>query len=241
MTNLKSLIAGAAVGAAALAGGPAFAATTGTLNATSEYTFRGVDSENGAAIQGSIDWSDASGIYAGTWASNSNVAGGTEIDVYAGWKPDLGGGFLLDLGAIYYAFPEDEETAAGVDFDYWEVYAGLVFGGFAAKIFYADDYFGIEDATGLDAEALYYTASYTAAISDTVSLTGQIGLSDGDGVEQFLLGSDDSYTDWSITLKKTLENGFAVSFGYVQTDIDQGGAFDDDPKFVVSLSKGFEF
>lgn len=238
MTNFKGLIAGAAVGAAALAGGPAFAATTGTLNATSEYTFRGVDSENGAAIQGSIDWSDASGIYAGTWASNSNPVGGTEIDVYAGWKPDLGGGFLLDLGVIYYAFPEDEEAGGlpGSGFDYPEIYAGLNFGGFAAKIFYTDDYFSVGGPG--DEEGIYYTASYTAAISDSIALTGQIGFSDGDGVEK-LIG--DEYTDWSVTLKKTLENGFAVSFGYVQTDIDPPGPGNDDPKFVVSLSKGFEF
>src|SRR5689334_9030708 len=107
------------------------AGVTGNAGAVSEYLFRGIEQSGGAAVQGGIDWSGASGVYAGTWASNTGgpaAAGGTEFDLYGGWTGKAGP-IGLDLGAIYYLYNEDEEDLdpallAGEEaFDYWEVYA----------------------------------------------------------------------------------------------------------------------
>ena len=138
--------------------------------------------------------------------------------------------------------------------DYWEIYAGVTVGGFGAKLYYADNYFNVEDnvigavavaadpTVATDGDAIYLTLNYDWVIKEGLDLNFQIGHSTGDGVERFLRGggsADDDYTDWSIALTKALDNGFSASFAYVQTDIE-AGASDDDPKFVVTLAKGFE-
>jgi hypothetical protein len=52
--------------------------------------------------------------------------------------------------------------------------------------------------------------------------------------------------DYSVSLTKALESGFAASFAIQGADIDTNDYFNtatsysDDPKFVISLSKGFE-
>lgn len=273
---MKALVAGSALGAAILAG-PAMAATTGTVAVTSEYMFRGIVSEGGAAVQGSLDWSD-SGFYAGAWASNSNpsnafnyapgvsqttTGGGNELDLYGGYKFTPMEGVGVDLGAIYYLFTEDEQVEApGTVFedtglDYFEVYGGFTVGGFGAKLYYADNYFNVEDNTIVistvpaggpeDGEATYLTAFYDLVIEEGLNLKGQIGVSDGDGVERFLIANfastDDSFVDYSLTLTKALDNGFSASFALVDTDIESnvtGSSSEDKPKFVVTLAKGFE-
>ncbi|MGB1580801.1 MAG: TorF family putative porin [Nevskiales bacterium] len=239
MSKVKTAVAGVLVGAGALASGQAMADVSGSLNITSEYMFRGIDSSGGAAVQGSLDWAAPSGIYAGVWASNTSpIFDGTEFDVYAGWAGEFGNGVGLDIGLVYYGFPEQDEVeevfinggqldtrSANVDIDYVEGYVGLSLGGLSGSIYYAQDYFGTDE------EGIYYTVAYSHGVSETVDLSFQIGFSQGDGVEAFI---GDEYTDWSITLSKDLGEGWGAGFGYVHTDLD-----DDDAKFVVSASKEF--
>lgn len=227
MSKIKTAMAGLVLGASALTSGQALAEVSGSLNITSEYMFRGIVSEGGAAVQGSLDWSDASGIYAGTWMSNSAPAGGTELDLYVGWATELSQGVGLDLGLVYYGFTEQDEI--GADIDYAEIYVGLSMGGLSGSIYYTDDYFGTDE------DGIYYTVAYSHALSDTLDLGLQIGLNDGDGVTAAI---GDEYTDWSISLSKDLGDGAGVSFAYVQTDLS-AGPIDDEAKFVVSASKEF--
>lgn len=257
MNKMKVLMAGSALGAAMLAG-TAMAEVTGTVGITSEYMFRGIVSEGGSAVQGSLDWSDASGLYVGTWASNANVfpAGGNELDLYGGYKFAITEGVEVDVGAIYYLFSESDEFegvlcgTGGIlpscDSSYAEVYAGVNVGGFSGKVYYTNSFFDefSDDPTkaGLDGEAsTYVNLAYTFPIKEGLSLRGAVGNQSGDGADN-LLG--DSVTDYSLTLTKELESGFAASFALVGTDqeVKVGGVtlFDDKPKFVVTLSKGFE-
>jgi uncharacterized protein (TIGR02001 family) len=251
MKTMKVLVAGSALGAAILAG-PAAAAVTGTVAVTSEYAFRGVTSSDGAAVQGSLDWTDG-GLYAGVWGSNTAplAADGTEVDLYGGYKFKVSEGVELDLGAIYYLFPESEQfdfspaTNSGVanfDIDYPEVYAGINMGGFSGKLYYASDFFNVEGNGASDGESIYLNLAYTAAIKEGLSVKVALGKQSGDGAKAFFLGEEP--LDYNISLTKTLENGFAASFAVVGTDLDVdfggGNTFNDDPKFLVTLSKGFE-
>jgi uncharacterized protein (TIGR02001 family) len=251
MSKMKVLVAGSALGAAILAG-PVSAATTGTVGITSEYMFRGITSSDGAAVQGSLDWSDA-GFYVGVWGSNTAplAADGTEVDLYGGYKFKVSEGVEIDLGAIYYMFPESEQFnfspamnagLANFDIDYPEVYAGVNIGGFSGKLYYASDFFNVEDNGAADGESIYLNLAYTHTIKEGLTLKGAIGQQSGDGAEAFFLGEEP--VDYSITLTKALESGFAASFAIVGTDLDLnlggGQTFNDDPKFVVTLSKGFE-
>jgi len=227
------------------------AGTTGNAGVVSEYMFRGIEQSGGAALQGGIDWSGASGAYAGTWASNTGgaaAAGGTELDLYGGWTGKFGP-VAVDFGAIYYYFSEDEEDlGAGLDFDYPEIYAKASFSYFAAQLYYSPSYLGdgneaAADAVGMDTDFIYLNLLVSYPLSETLSVGGNIGNSSGDGAE---VAWGDSYTDYSVSLTKALDNGFTASFGIYGTTLKVGQGFgtlagDDDAfKPVISLKKTFD-
>lgn len=244
-----------AAAAALMASGSAFAGVTGNVGAFSEYMFRGLEQENGAAVQGGVDYSHGSGLYAGAWASNAAVGGGSELDVYGGFAGKVSD-FSYDVGAIYYYYPEDEEsgftplndtTPASPDgVDYYEVYVGGGFGPVSAKVFFTDDF----GNTGED--SIYATVSGTFPLSSTVNLIAQIGSSSGDayknnGATPNLVGDvngnvvDDDYIDYSLTLTKTLDAGFVASFALIGSNADYVGGTDDEGiKPVIGLKKTFD-
>ena len=109
---------------------------TGNVGFFSQYVFRGLSQTNGKpAIQGGVDYSHASGFYAGTWASNiswytdqnaniasapvalsspGSVAGydpnrsnaaSLEWDFYGGYKGGFAGDWTYDVGAVRYYYP----------------------------------------------------------------------------------------------------------------------------------------
>jgi len=229
--------------------GAALAGTTANAGIVSEYLLRGIEGSGGPAVQGGIDWAGASGVYAGTWASNMGgpaAAGAAELDLYGGWTGKLGPA-TLDVGAVYYYYAEDEEDL-GLDFDYPEVYAKLGIGWFALQVYYTTSFYGeanevAADLAGRDTDGLYANAIGTFPLSETVTVGVQIGHSSGDGVE---VAYGDSYADYGFSLTKSLEGGLAVSFGLYDTTLKAGEGFgtlpggDDDPKPVVGLKKVFE-
>lgn len=245
MRNLVRAVCCATV----LASPAAMAGVTGNAGAVSEYVFRGIESSGGAALQGGIDWSAPSGLYAGTWASNTGgaaAAGGTELDFYGGWTGKLGPA-SVDVGAIYYYFSEDEEDL-GLDFDYPELYAKFGISYFAAQLYYTSAYLGdgneaAADAAGMDTDFMYLNLVGTFPLSETLSVAVQVGNSSGDGAE---VAWSDSYSDYSVSLTKTLDNGFVFSFGLYDTTLKVGEGFgtlpadDDSIKAVVGLKKTFD-
>jgi len=87
---------------------------TGNATLASEYIYRGIAQTNRKpAIQGGLDFSHSSGLYAGVWASNISwlsdaqvpgVSAPIEIDTYGGYKLGLGD-TTLDLGMLKYNYP----------------------------------------------------------------------------------------------------------------------------------------
>ena len=81
---------------AAVSAAPAIAqevTVSGNVALATDYTFRGVSQTDGPAVQGGFDATFGdSGFYLGTWASNINFGGGSdlELDVYGGYKFALG-------------------------------------------------------------------------------------------------------------------------------------------------------
>ncbi len=70
--KMKQIVACAALVAATGVSAPAFAGATGNVGVFSDYIFRGISQTGGAAaVQGGLDYSHASGLYAGTWISTS--------------------------------------------------------------------------------------------------------------------------------------------------------------------------
>ncbi|MGQ0586915.1 MAG: TorF family putative porin [Gammaproteobacteria bacterium] len=218
-----------------LASPAAMAGPTGNAGAFTTYMFRGIDQSLGGAAQGGADYSADSGLYAGTWISTTSAvqAGSAyETDFYGGWTR---AGF--DVGYIFYGY-RDLPLA-----NFSEVYAGWSGHGVAAKVYFSPEFSATEDS------AIYATASYAFSISDSLTLTPQVGFSTGDGVEAALGGVDDSYVDYSLTLAKSLKDGFSFSLGYIANTLDPADYDDGDPdtfdpsergQIVVGLKKTFE-
>jgi uncharacterized protein (TIGR02001 family) len=163
---------------------------SGNLALTSNYIWRGMtQSDDAEAIQGGLDLAHSSGLYVGTWASNTS--GGSEFDYYAGYATEVSG-IGVDVGAIAYRFPNDSDTAAdGEDIylglsteiggleigathywgqdeavDAWDVGVGTELAGFGLSLTYGDyenngDYYSV----GLSKELLSETWPLEVSIS----------------------------------------------------------------------------
>ena len=72
---------------AALYSSASFADWSANISAVSDYTFNGVSqTQNDPALQGGVDKAFDNGTYAGTWASNVDFGGDTNLewDFYVG-------------------------------------------------------------------------------------------------------------------------------------------------------------
>jgi uncharacterized protein (TIGR02001 family) len=243
MTFKRSVVSAAVLGAAVFSGS-ALAGVSVNVGAVSEYMFRGISQSGGAAVQGGIDYASDAGFYAGTWASNIGFGGGTEQDFYAGFAKEFGA-VSFDAHATYYWYPEEDED--GSELSTLELGVGVGFGPVSLSYAYADENnFFLGDGNGEDAGYLSLAASFPL-IADKLSLDASVGLYDGKEIERFLtaIGStDDTYVDYMLGLSATLDGGFSMSLQYIGTDIETSdpvaGDFQDDPKFVVGLSKSFD-
>ncbi len=119
---MKQTILTSAAVAAALSGSVAMAELSGNAAASTNYIWRGItQTGDAAAVSGGIDWSDDSGMYAGTWVST--IAGGQEVDLYAGYATDM-----FDVGVIAYTYP------VSPNINFTEVYANVSFENISAGI-----------------------------------------------------------------------------------------------------------
>lgn len=260
MKSIRYLGVAVLAGALQMAALPAVAELTGNVTATSEYIFRGITSSNGAAVQGGMDYTHDSGLYAGFWGSNVAplLADANELDLYVGFAPTLNDLLSLDFGVLYYVFSEDEQqdtvTNAGgmavpagdTDSDFFEVYAGVTIQNLAIYAWYADDFLAVDDRSGADGEAIYLQADYALPLTEKLSLGLHLGTQMGDGADAVFDGpdsdSDGEYVDYAISLNADIGDGWGASFGIAATDLEDGdGGFSDqdEPKYYVAISKSF--
>lgn len=219
---------------------------TGNVGLFSQYIFRGLTQTNREpALQGGFDYSHASGLYAGTWASNiswlrdGTTAAGTgapaysaggslEWDFYGGYKWSLPNDLTLDLGTLYYWYPGDANTnvANGGNVlnpkaNTWEVYAGLSWKWLSAKFSYSVDNktFAVLDSSG----TYYVDLSANYPIPNTpVTLIAHYGIQKFRGQDPRLIGvaNNDtacSYDDWKLGLSYALPKDFTIGIFYTDT------------------------
>lgn len=93
---------------------------SGGVNVVSDYRPRGISLSGGkVALQPSLTIEHESGLYAGGWASNtedSDIYGRVEVDLYAGYAKEIASGTVLDVGLIYYWFPDGDSRIGPSDF-----------------------------------------------------------------------------------------------------------------------------
>ena len=209
------------VTALSLATTAAFVSTSATAEvsanvaATSNYLWRGLEQTGGdAAVSGGIDYTSESGFYAGTWTSN--VAWGTELDLYGGYAADINDSMSYDVGFIYFAYPDADDA------DFSEVYGSFTFSGLTVGASV------LTSAEGFDAgDSIYVNADYALALSNEAEVAFHVGSYSGDAVDGWY---GESAIDFGVSLSK--DN---FTFGVSKTDYDDG-ANSDDMKFYVSYS-----
>jgi uncharacterized protein (TIGR02001 family) len=218
-------------------------ATTLTTNIAmvSQYKFRGIDQTWGhPAVQGGVDFSTASGWYAGAWASNvsgnSYPGGSLELDLYAGYNGKIGDDLGYTLGAYGYVYPGanyDRSACPSASFsapcglpskslDTLELNAGVSWKWVAYKLSVSTgDYFGAAASTGYGSSThgtLYHDLSVTWPVSDDLSLVAHVGHTD---VKATYAGVDPDYTDYRLALTKTFNGGWNVGASVVGASNDR--------------------
>lgn len=210
---------------------------SGNVGFVTDYTFRGVSQTSEApAVQGGFDYAHPSGGYVGIWASSidfGDAQAGTEIDYYAGYSKEIGGGVTADGGVIYYQYPGARDD---LNYDFYEVYGGISYdaqiGGQEvatdASISYSPDYFG---GSG---EGYYLKAGASTPVGNGFTLDGHLGYQFIEDEDTFGLPD---YADWSIGLAYELE-GFELKAQYIDTSISSTDCPDGcDAKGVLSVSR----
>jgi uncharacterized protein (TIGR02001 family) len=229
---MKKLQASLIASAVALSLSPvAHAEFSANIGVTSNYLWRGVtQTDDGAAVQGGIDYAHESGFYAGTWASNIDWGVGTsgaEVDLYGGFAGEYND-FGYDIGLIYYWYPADGYE----DSDFTEIYASGSYKWFELGLAYTVDGDQPGDAPFSDGDLyIYGAASFDVADTWSVGLT--LGHYDFD-VPRSL---DADYTHGQIDITKSA--GDFGDFTFTVSTAEETSISTDDTKVVVSWAKSF--
>lgn len=231
LTGLSALalITAAAPAMAQEATDPAPAITiTGSATLTSDYRFRGLtQSRERPAVQATVNVNHASGLYAGVWVASIDDSvslpgyGDGEIDLYAGYTKSFESGLGVDVGLLYYVYPDG---ARGVDTDFFEPYATLSYaiGPVTAKL--GANYAWSGQAGLANNDSLYLRGDLAVSIPNTpISVLGHIGHSDG---QLGILAPGGDYMDWSLGIEAV--HKFAkIGIQYVDTDIKGPAGYAD--------------
>lgn len=106
--ELKSALLAGSVIAASLGSGTVLAEVTANVAATSNYIWRGItQSADLSAVSGGVDYTQASGFYAGGWTS-SLASSQYELDLYAGYR-GTHKAVDFDVGLIQYRYPVGDD------------------------------------------------------------------------------------------------------------------------------------
>ncbi len=202
MKHSRTLLAATLLGATTLAQ----AGTSANIYVVSDYLFRGVTQTNdGAAVQGGLDYEHESGFYAGTWLSTLGNGAGVEDDIYLGFAGEAGS-ISYDVGIIRYIYP----SLSGVDAN--EIYAGVDFGPVGVKYWYETN-----------GDWSYLEANGSFDMGNDVTLSLHLGSTDFNGPGDYIdynvaLGKTWKDLDWSLMISNTDISGddwtIVVGAGY---------------------------
>jgi uncharacterized protein (TIGR02001 family) len=209
--NRKTLIALAAVAAAAIVPAVSQAQVAYNVGAVSDYRYRGISQTRlKPALQGGVDYT-AGAFYVGAWASTikwiKDGGGGAnvELDLYGGYKGEITKGLTYDAGLLAYIYPGHD---LAVSPQTTEIYGALTYGPATLKYSHSvSNLFGFDDSKGSG----YIDLAATFEITDGWMITPHIGRQT---VKNFGAAS---YTDASVTVTKDF-SGLVVSLAAVDTN-----------------------
>ncbi|MCG9737756.1 TorF family putative porin [Shewanella insulae] len=217
--------------------GSAVAGLSSTVNLTSDYTFNGVSqTDNGPALQASLDYGVDSGWYVGTWASNVDFGAGDdtwlEWDFYAGKYMALTERVSLDAGIAYYTYHGDSFSD---DYKYPEAYAKFGYtssvGQSELNFWYSWDYFGV------DAGHYIMMAAHTFTLAEGHDIRISFDRSTSQDEDKWSWNGDDAYNHYRVEYM-TSWKGFDFNLAAEDTSMDTDIS---DTRAVLSVSRTFAF
>lgn len=197
---------------------------TGEASLMSDYRFRGVSrSDEDPTAQAGLMLRHESGLYGGARGTIlrgndpfrlRNPAfgdqGDAQLDLYAGYRAELGGGFDLDAGLMYYAFA----GGAGAT-DYAEPYASLSYLIGPAQLTGGAKYAPSQGATGHEDMLYLYGRADIAVPFRPWAFTAEAGRQDW--------GRYGSYWTWSLGARYHVQiagiPNTEIGLSYVDTDL----------------------
>ena len=234
--------------------------TSGSVGLFSQYIFRGLtQTDRNPALQGNFDINHSSGLYLGMWGSNVSwlrdkygnatdgsvtsdstyyrSGGNLEIDVYGGFKSEIGKtGLGIDIGALQYYYPGTERgrDQAFAKANTTEVYGALSYGWVQAKYSHvvSKDAWGWGKSSGAgdDARGTYYAElNATVPIGELIGsgpLKGLSGIAHY-GKQEFdgAANKSASYEDYKLGLQNTFDNGINIGAFWTDTKDASDGAW----------------
>lgn len=215
--------------------GVAQAEVAANISVVSDYLFRGVSQSSNAAVQGGLDYSNDSGIYAGTWMSNIDFGGQVETDLYAGYAGESGE-LGYDVGVLYYWYPDSGGDQTGSELDYAELTFGLSVGMFSANIAYT--FWGEVDKGPFEDGDVYYSVGLDIPMANDLSTALTLGYYD---FNDELKNDIESYFHVAASVAKDAGDFGSVSVNLEFTDQDEDNITlnDDGPNVWLGWSKDF--
>lgn len=208
---------------------------------TSDYRFRGLSFSDGdIAVQGGIDVAHDSGFYIGTWASSiedSATFGHTELDLYGGWSGEVVSGLSVDVGLLYYIYPNGEGGIAGPS-DYFEPYASVTGAVGPVEVTSGIAWAPSQSAIGNDDNVYIYTGVSGGIPNTPISLNANIGINDGSLGNPAGQLFDNNYIDWKIGADWAITENLTASIAYTDTDAPSINNFTDSA-VVFTLGASF--
>ncbi len=215
---------------------PVQAEFSADLAVATDYVWRGVSQTLGRpAVQGGINYSHASGAYAGIWASNVNFydpnapgadpADDDEAKLELDYTLGLAGATVQelawDIGVSRYTYPGAVKTLLDAS---EEFYAGATYHWATLKL-YRD----------FDNHTDYLEVGATATLPHELNLTASLG--------RYRLSDNPDYNDYRLALSGTT-HGLGLELSYTDTSMNQGRCLDFsgatnlcDGRLVLTLSK----
>lgn len=210
---------------------------TGNIGVLSSYNLRGITNtpENeGATVQGGLDYAHASGFYAGYWASSLGDAyesSALEHDFYAGYNGTINDDLGFQVGGVYYVYTNTDDA------DGLEVVLGLTY-----KDFGITSQTLVKDLVWGNAGDTYIAATYSYPLPQDFSLNATLGMylyedtgkyieetkADTFSFRHFTLGVSKPISDSGVTASMDF-----IAGGYDRMDVKQKN------KVVLGLSYGF--
>lgn len=192
----------------------------------SEYEYRGISqTHEKPALQLNVDYSHASGFYAGLFVTNikwlketasslgGNTRGSTEVDLFLGFKKEVVPDVTLDVGYLRYEYPRSDDFFTNPKVNTDEIYFGASWKFLSAKYSYSiNDTFGVFNSEGSD----FIELNLAYPLNEKLTLTGHVGH------QKFKNNKPLDYTVYKLGIVYDFGGGFNAGTYYKGTDSDGG-------------------